>query len=191
MRIISGSHKGRIIKPPAGLKVRPTTDKARESLFNILNNILDLSDTRVLDLFAGTGSVSYEFASRGAILVHAVEANHRHAAFISNTATKLDMKCLQVFHTDVRKYLIRTANTYDLVFADPPYNLPWLAFIPDVVFSAAIMNPGGKFILEHPRDHSFNNHRLFEQHRKYGAVNFSFFKSEGNITGEDKKYRPD
>jgi len=186
LRIISGTHKGRLIKTPAGLKLRPTTDIAREGLFNILNNILDYNGLLVLDLFSGTGSISYEFASRGAEKVHAVEINPRHASFIRNTALTLDMSCIKVYCDDVRRFIGRTAGKYDIIFADPPYNLSWLASLPEAVFSAGVMNPGGKFILEHPRDHSFNNYRLFEQHRKYGAVNFSFFRNEGDIAGNDR-----
>lgn len=121
MRIISGTHKGRLIKPPAGLKVRPTTDLARESLFNILNNIIDPAELKVLDLFAGTGSISYEFVSRGAQTVDAVEVKPAHAAFISKTARELDMDQLKVYRADVRKFLSRHSESYDLVFADPPY----------------------------------------------------------------------
>ena len=179
MRIISGSHKGRIISPPAGLKLRPTTDMAREGFFNILNNIIDYSDLHVLDLFAGTGSVSYEFASRGAELVHSVEINSKHASFIRNTALKLDMTCMKVFRADARKYVESTSNTYKLIFADPPYDLAWFKDIPSQVFSTDCLVPGGLLILEHPGIYSFNDHEYFSEHRKYGSVNFSFFRSPG------------
>ena len=176
MRIISGSHKGRLIRPPAGLKLRPTTDIAREGLFNVLNNILDYNDLHVLDLFAGTGSLSYEFASRGAAVVHSVELNARHAAFIISMARKLDLPAIRMFRSDARNYLRRTADIYDLVFADPPYNLEWLIEIPDLVINSGCLRQGGRLILEHPRDLTFNNHNYFEQHRKYGSVNFTFFR---------------
>jgi len=175
LRIISGTHKGRLIKPPAGLKVRPTTDLARESLFNILNNIIDLAELKVLDLFAGTGSISYEFASRGAQTVHAVEVKPAHAAFISKTARKINMPGLKVFRCDVRKFLSRPAENYDIIFADPPYKLDWLADIPLLVLDSGCLIPGGMFILEHPRDYNFSANRLFTGQRKYGSVNFSFF----------------
>ncbi|MBS0009845.1 MAG: RsmD family RNA methyltransferase [Bacteroidales bacterium] len=177
MRIISGSHKGRIIKPPAGLKLRPTTDMAREGLFNILNNISDYSELRVLDLFSGTGSLSYEFASRGAQLVHAVELNSKHASFIRDTALKLDMRCIKVFRADARNYIRSTSKTYNLVFADPPYDLPWLEDIPSLVFSNNCLEPGGLFILEHPATYSFSGNEYFSKNRKYGSVNFTFFQS--------------
>ena len=175
MRIISGRHKGRIISPPAGLKLRPTTDKAREGLFNILNNIVDYSELQVLDLFAGTGSISYEFASRGAELVHSVEINSRHASFIINTASKLDMSCIKVFRADIRSFLGKTVNSYTLIFADPPYNLAWMEDIPSLVFSSDCLEPGGLLILEHPGSYNFNGNEYFADHRKYGSVNFSFF----------------
>lgn len=176
MRIISGSHKGRAIKPPPGLKVRPTTDIARESLFNILNNITDYDNLKVLDLFAGTGSVSYEFASRGAAQVDAVEANPKHAGFIANTASKLGLKSLHVYREDIRRYLGRTSFVYDLVFADPPYNLEGLDDIPGMVIDSGCLKPGGLLILEHPGKYSFSNHKYFSDHRKYGSVNFTFFR---------------
>ena len=176
MRIISGTHKGRLIKIPAGLKLRPTTDNAREGLFNILNNILDYNGLRVLDLFAGTGSISYEFASRGAGTVHSVELNSKHTAFIVNTVHRLDFQSIRIFRSDVRRYLKRTAHVYDVIFADPPYNLEWLSEIPGMVFRSNCLESGGLMILEHPRNHSFNNHQYFSEHRKYGSVNFTFFR---------------
>lgn len=186
MRIISGTHKGRLIKTPAGLKLRPTTDIAREGLFNILNNILDYNGLRVLDLFAGTGSISYEFASRGAGTVHSVELNSKHAAFVVNTARKLDFQAIKIFRADVRSYLMRTSNVYDIIFADPPYNLKWLIEIPDIVFESKCLEPGGLMILEHPRDFIFSHHKYFSEHRKYGSVNFSFFRYEGDIADNDR-----
>ncbi|MDT8402407.1 MAG: RsmD family RNA methyltransferase [Bacteroidales bacterium] len=176
MRIISGSHKGRLIRPPAGLKLRPTTDMAREGLFNILNNIIDYTELHVLDLFAGTGSISYEFASRGAEVVHAVDINSKHASFIRNTALKLDMTCIEVFRADVRKYTGSTLNTFNLIFADPPYKLEWISDIPDLIINSGCLRPGGWLILEHPRDNTFTHHTYFAQHRKYGSVNFTFFR---------------
>jgi len=181
LRIISGSHKGRIIKPPAGLKLRPTTDMAREGLFNILNNLIEYSKLRVLDLFAGTGSLSYEFASRGAELVHSVEINSKHASFITNTASKLDLQQIKIFRADTRKFLERTFDTYNLIVADPPYNLKWLNDIPGIVFSSNCLEPGGLLILEHPGDYSFTAHKYFSEHRKYGSVNFTFFRIPLNL----------
>ncbi len=158
---------------------------ARESLFNILGNFADYDGLKVLDLFAGTGSVSYEFASRGAAQVDAVESNPKHAGFIADTVSKLEMERLQVYREDVRRFLGRTSFVYDLVFADPPYNLEWLDDIPDMVIDRGCLKPGGLLILEHPGNYSFNNHKYFSDHRRYGSVNFSFFQiplGRGNVT---------
>ncbi|MFP4489573.1 MAG: 16S rRNA (guanine(966)-N(2))-methyltransferase RsmD [Bacteroidales bacterium] len=176
MRIISGTYKGRLIKPPPGLSLRPTTDIAREGLFNILNNILDFRDLHVLDLFAGTGSISYEFISRGAGTVHAVEAKQRHAAFIRETAIKMDMDLLTVFRDDARKFLGRTTDSYDLVFADPPYDLSWLDEIPSMITDSGCLQPGSIMIIEHPDTYNFSKREYFTQQRNYGSVNFSFFR---------------
>lgn len=176
MRIIGGKYKGRKIEPPSDLKARPTTDFAREGLFNILNNRVDYGSATVLDLFAGTGSISYEFSSRGALQVHAVEKNMKHFMGIRRIIENLGIENIMPIHTDSRTYL-RTCNVkYDVVFADPPYDLPWLIDIPDLVLGAEILNEDGFFILEHPRDITFAGHKSFFEHRNYGGVNFSFFR---------------
>jgi len=176
LRIISGTHKGRQVNLPAAFKLRPTTDMARESLFNILNNIMPFEDLRVLDLFSGSGSISYEFASRGASTVHAVELRKKHASFIRSAARSMDMDSIKVFSFDVRRFLPGCTDKYDLIFADPPYDLNWLETIPALVLSSSCLQPGGLFILEHPRDYSFREHEYFSEHRKYGSVNFTFFR---------------
>lgn len=176
MRIISGTHKGRQVNLPAAFKLRPTTDRARESLFNILNNIMPFEDLRVLDLFAGSGSISYEFASRGASAVHAVELRKKHASFIRSTSRSMDLAGIKVFSFDVRKFLSGSTDSYDLVFADPPYDLKWLGTIPSLVLSSSCLQPGGLFILEHPRSYSFSENENFSEHRKYGSVNFTLFR---------------
>jgi 16S rRNA (guanine966-N2)-methyltransferase len=176
LRIIGGSFKGRRINPPNDFKARPTTDFAREGLFNILNNRVDFESLNVLDLFAGTGSISYEFASRGASSVHMVEKDFRHVTGIKKIIKELDVDNLKVIHIDVKAYLRACSVKYDIVFADPPYELKWLPELPDLVTGAGIINADGFFILEHPRDLSFAGHKLFFEHRNYGGVNFSFFK---------------
>ena len=176
MRIISGTHKGRLIKTPTGLKLRPTTDLAREGLFNILSNILDYNDLSVLDLFSGTGSLSYEFASRGARLIHSVEKNPKHASFIADTAGKLGLDSIRVFRADVRKYISRCTDRYNLILADPPYNLDWISDIPGMILDSNLLTPEGILILEHPGEYNFSNHNNFSQHRSYGSVNFTFFR---------------
>ena len=177
MRIIGGRYRGRRINPPSNFRARPTTDFAREGLFNILNNRIDFESVIVLDLFSGTGSISYEFASRGAEAVHLVEKDMRHISGIKKILKELDLENVKPIHIDVRAYLKTCSVKYDIVFADPPYELKWLKELPDLVTEAGILKEDGFFILEHPRDISFANHRLFFEHRNYGGVNFSFFRS--------------
>lgn len=148
---------------------------AREGLFNILSNTIDFSGLHVLDLFSGTGSISYEFVSRGAGRVHSVEARQRHAAFIRETALKMNMDQLKVFRDDVRKFLGRSADTYDLVFADPPYELSWLDDIPSMITDSGCLPTGGIMIIEHPDTYDFSGREYFKEQRSYGSVNFSFF----------------
>lgn len=176
MRIIGGKYKGRVIDPIAGLKARPTTDFAKESLFNILNNRIDFETASVLDLFSGTGSISFEFASRGAETIHSVERDARNVTGIRKGTEKLGIENIRVIHIDVKAYL-RTCNyKYDIVFADPPYDLDWLKDLPDLIIESAIMKTEGFFILEHPKRLNFSSHPGFFEHRNYGNVNFSFFR---------------
>ena len=177
MRIIGGRYSGRRINPPSNFKARPTTDFAREGLFNILNNRIHFESVIVLDLFSGTGSISYEFASRGAEAVHLVEKDIRHISGIKKILKELDLDNVKPIHIDVRTYLKACLIKYDIVFADPPYELAWLKELPDLVTEAGILKEDGFLILEHPRDISFANHKLFFEHRNYGGVNFSFFRS--------------
>jgi len=176
LRIIGGKYRGRKIEPPAGLKARPTTDFARESLFNILNNRIDFEDVTVLDLFSGTGSISYEFASRGAREVHLVEQDVKHFAVIKRIIRDIGFDNIRAIHIDVKAYLRTCSVKYDVVFADPPYELPWLKDIPGLVTGSGIIKEDGFFVLEHPRSMRFSDHSLFFEHRNYGSVNFSFFR---------------
>jgi len=176
LRIIGGRYRGRRITPPAGLRARPTTDFAREGLFNILSNRVDFEDIMVLDLFSGTGCISYEFASRGAREIHLVEKDTKHIAGIRKIIRDLELSNIKAIHIDVKAYLRTCTAKYDIVFADPPYDLSWLKEIPDLVTRSGIIRDDGFFILEHPRNMSFGNHSLFYEHRNYGGVNFSFFR---------------
>ena len=176
MRIIGGKYKGRRITPPRNFKARPTTDFAREGLFNILNNRLDFESINVLDLFAGTGSISYEFASRGTPVIHLVEKDSRHIAGIRTIIKEYEFSGIRPVHIDVKAFLKTCSVKYDFVFADPPFDLPWLKDLPDIVTGADIIKEGGFFVLEHPKGISFNEHKSFFEHRNYGGVNFSFFK---------------
>ena len=176
MRIIGGKYRGRRIDPPGNFKARPTTDFAREGLFNILNNRIDFENISVLDLFSGTGSISYEFASRGAVSVHLVEKDRIHISGIRRIIKDMDLENIRPIHIDVKAYLKTCSVKYDVVFADPPYDLSWLKELPDLVTQAGIIKEDGFFILEHPKGLNFNSHKLFFEHRNYGGVNFSFFK---------------
>ena len=178
MRIIGGKYRGRRIDPPQGFKARPTTDFAREGLFNILENRINFEEARVLDLFAGTGSISYEFSSRGAKEVHLVEQNLKHISGIKRIIRDLGLENIRPIHIEVRTYLKICKAKYDVVFADPPYDLRWLEDIPDMVTGSGILEKDGFLVLEHPKKMDFSGHRLFFEHRNYGGVNFSFFRTE-------------
>jgi 16S rRNA (guanine966-N2)-methyltransferase len=178
MRIISGSHKGRVLRPPQGLPVRPTTDLAKESLFNILNNHLDFEGLKVLDLFAGTGNISLEFASRGAALVLSVEQNGRCIDYISRTATELGFRTLSAVRTDVFSFLARSAGKYDVIFADPPYDMPDRTKVAELVAAGNWLAPGGWLIVEHDKYISFSGMPDFYDERRYGKVHFSFFRKD-------------
>jgi 16S rRNA (guanine966-N2)-methyltransferase len=177
LRIIGGKYRGRRIVPPPGFKARPTTDFAREGLFNILNNRIDFGEISVLDLFAGTGSISYEFASRGAREVHLVEKDVKHISGIRRIIKDMGFDNIKTIHIDARTYLKICTAKYDVVFADPPYDIAWLQEIPDLVTGSGVLKEGGFLILEHPRKKGFGEHKLFLEHRNYGGVNFSFFRA--------------
>ncbi|MFO7659117.1 MAG: RsmD family RNA methyltransferase [Bacteroidales bacterium] len=175
MRIVSGKFKGRIIRVHKGFSARPTTDFAKESLFNFLNNYFDFSNTFVLDLFSGTGSISYEFASRGCPLVDLVESNVKSLNFIRKTIAEYNITEINPFPGDAFQYIKKCRNTYDLVFADPPYQHPHIDMLPDLVMENSLLKPKGWFVLEHSDKHDFAAHAFFRMHRHYGSVNFSIF----------------
>ncbi len=177
MRIIGGKLKGKPIEPPAGFKARPTTDYAKEALFNILDNEYEFDGLKVLDLFSGTGSISYEFISRGAGHVWCVEMNPQNVAFISSESRRLGIgDKISVVRHNVFEFLPICHEKFDIVFADPPYALEDLQTIPDKVLGRDIIHPGGYFILEHGNEHSFKDHPLFVKEKVYGRVHFSFFE---------------
>lgn len=176
MRIISGSLKGRTILPPKAFHARPTTDFAKEGLFNMLENTFDFSALRVLDLFGGGGGISLEFVSRGCTNVTCIEMNPIHARFIKETARSLGISPqLQVVHHNVFDFLKICTLQYNLIFADPPYDIDALQTIPDTVLQSGVLENGGTFILEHPAQFSFNSHPSFLKEKKYGNVHFTFF----------------
>lgn len=160
---------------PPGFKLRSTTDMARQALFNILQNRIDFEEIKVLDLFAGSGSISYEFASRGCEYIDNVEKNPKHWAFIEDFSKKLGYMQMNNYNADVFKFITRVDRKYDLIFADPPYDHPEVQALPDLIFVHALLEEGGIFILEHHSKHLFGNHTHFKELRKYGSVHFSFF----------------
>ena len=176
MRIIGGKLKGKTILPPQGYKARPTTDFAKENLFNVLNNILDFEELEVLDLFSGTGSISYEFASRGARSVTSVEINAVHHNFIRNTAKSFGMDNLHPVKANVFLYLKSCSKQYDLIFSDAPYDLEGSEEVIDLVFEKNLLKDDGLFIFEHSKGKDFSQNPHFKQLRSYGSVQFSFFE---------------
>lgn len=179
MRIIGGKYRGKSILPPQGYKARPTTDFAKEGLFNILNNEYEMEGLKVLDLFGGTGAISFEFASRGASMVYCVEMLPLHANFIKSQVAQFGMRNLTVVRHNVFDFLEICKEKFDIIFADPPYALDGLASLPDKVFAQDILHPGAYFILEHPEEYNFESHPYFVKERKYGNVHFSFFEKVG------------
>ncbi|MBQ3043760.1 MAG: RsmD family RNA methyltransferase [Alistipes sp.] len=176
MRIISGKYRGRTIVPPRNLRARPTTDFAKENLFNVLVNLVDFEELDVLDLFSGTGSISYEFASRGARSVTSVELNAVHHNFIRQTARELAFDNFYAVKANVFLYLKSCAKQFDLIFSDAPYDLDGSEEVVKLVFERDLLKEDGIFIFEHSKDKDFSQHENFWQLRSYGSVQFSFFK---------------
>lgn len=178
MRVISGIYKRRRFEVPRSFKARPTTDFAKENLFNVLTGYLDFDEEGfvALDLFAGTGSISIELVSRGCSRVVSIEKDRRHHAFICDVMRQVKTdKCIPLC-ADALKYISRGGEPFDFIFADPPYALKELPQIPDMIFAHGLLKPGGLFVLEHGKDHKFETHPCFVEHRAYGSVNFSFFR---------------
>lgn len=177
MRIISGVYKGKRILAPKNLPVRPTTDMAKEALFNILNNQFYFKDVTVLDLFSGTGNISYEFASRGAKHISAVDMNGNCIKFISRMARELNFNITPI-RADVLTYLEKSRLKCDIIFADPPYDSALLDFenIPQLVFKNDLLEANGILVIEHSKQMDLSQCQNFSNSRKYGGSVFSFFK---------------
>lgn len=177
MRIISGLYKGRRITAPKKLPVRPTTDMAKESLFNILNNQYYFDEIFVLDLFSGTGNISYEFASRGTEHITAVDDNYGCIKFINETAESFDMN-ITTIKSDVFKFLEKAQQKYSIIFADPPYDLPTEVFtkIPELIFQNDLLEDDGLLIVEHSKHTSLSHLNHYSHFKGYGGNMFSFFK---------------
>ncbi len=176
MRIIGGSLKGLRLNPPKNLPVRPTTDLAKEALFNILQNQIEFENIKVLDLFAGTGNISLEFASREAAQVIAVDRSIHCINYIKDTARQHHLEQIKTYKADVFKYLELETEQYDLIFADPPYDLNRIPEIPKTVFEKNLLLHGGILIVEHQSFQNLSNHPAFTEQRKYGHSSFSFFQ---------------
>lgn len=183
MRIISGLQRGRVINPPRNLRARPTTDFAKENLFNVLGNLVDFEGLEVLDLFAGTGSISYEFASRGAASVTSVEINAVHYNFIRSTAAAFSFDNLHPVKANVFLYLKSCSKRFDLIFSDAPYDLKGSEAVVESVFAEGLLRDGGLLVFEHSKEMDFSSHPHFVQRRSYGSVQFSFFSAEETAKG--------
>lgn len=168
--------KGRRFTPPRNFKARPTTDFAKENLFNVLNNIIDFDSVEVLDLFSGTGSISYEFASRGCAKIIAIEKDYKHYKYITKIVQELNLsEQINIIKSCAFRYIERTTSVFDIVFADPPYDLKEAEILPEEVLKSGILKSGGLFIFEHSDKKDYSQVSGFSEVRKYGKVNFSFF----------------
>jgi len=176
MRIISGKLKGIRFNPPKNLPVRPTTDMAKEALFNILQNQIDIDFIKVLDLFSGTGNISLEFASRNAVSVTSVDKNFGCYNYLKKVADEQKIDNLKVIKADVFKFLNEETEKFDLIFADPPYDLSRIPEIASLVFDKNLLVEDGILIIEHQSMQDLSNHPNFTDKRVYGYSAFSFFK---------------
>ncbi len=176
MRIISGNRKGRAIRAPHNLPVRPTTDFAKTALFNILNNHFDFAETKVLDLFCGTGNISYEFLSRGCTSVTCVDNNTGCIEFVKEFSEKHFPGMMHAMRSDAFRYIKNCHTTFDIIFADPPFSMSNVWELPDLILSQNILNKNGWLILEHSSHSKPTCKAIISETRKYGHTSFSFFK---------------
>ena len=178
MRIIAGDYGGIRIKPPAKMPyTRPTTDIAKEGLFNMLQHSMQLEGLKTLDLFGGTGSISYELASRGALDLTVVEKDSHMYEFIKKTAEQLKLEQFTVIKSDVFRFIDQCTDKFDFIFAGPPYSLGNIDDLPGLVFKKKLLTPKGRFVLEHTLRNEYRNFPFFETEKKYGTTVFSIFKN--------------
>ncbi len=175
MRIITGIYKGRHFDIPRTFKARPTTDFAKENIFNVLNQYVDFDGATALDLFSGTGSITLELLSRGCSRVISVEMDRDHHRFIQQCLEKLGTQVASPIRGDVFKFVKACKQQFDFIFADPPYALKELPTIPDLIFEKGLLKEEGVFVFEHGKDYDFSQHPHFREHRSYGSVNFTIF----------------
>ena len=177
MRIISGKFKGKSIIAPRSLPVRPTTDFAKEGLFNILRNRIDFESTKVLDLFCGSGNITYEFSSRGVNEIWSIDLDFGCTRFVSKTCQDLGFNGARVIRSEAINFLKANRDSFDLIFADPPYEFEQTMRIPELVFERNLLRPDGLLVVEHDKHLVMDDHPAFEEKRSYGKVNFSFFSN--------------
>ncbi len=176
MRIIGGQKAGLRLYPPGTLPVRPTTDIAKEALFNVLQNRVDFEGMQVLDLFSGTGNIAFELASRGAARVVAVDIHFKCIQYVNTAAKKLQMDAIKAIRADALKFITSCKDEFDFIFADPPYELPQLPQIPDRIFASGLLKPGAWLVLEHASTRKIAEHANLMETRKYGHSSFSFYQ---------------
>lgn len=186
MRIISGKYKGRRIAPPKNLPVRPTTDMSKEALFNVLNNHFNFSELKILELFAGTGSISYEFASRGCSPILCVDGDMGCVNFIKKTAKEFDFD-ITALKSDVFKFLEKHKGNYDIIFADPPYGMSQKEFetIIELIFERELLDDEGMLVVEHSKYTKLDHMANYSFQKNYGGSVFTFFEFEGNEEESD------
>ena len=175
MRIIRGKYGRRRFDVPSNITARPTTDFARENIFNVIENLIDLEGAVALDLFAGTGAVSFEFLSRECESVTSVEKSHVQFNFIRKVRDQLNVKNMMLIKGDVFRFIETTRQKFDVIFVDPPYDLPNFGEIPGKILASELVKPGTVFVMEHSKNYDFSQLPHFHQHRAYGSVNFSIF----------------
>lgn len=182
MRIISGKYKGKRIQAPKKLPVRPTTDMAKEALFNILNNYYDFDEITVLDLFTGTGNISFEFASRGVKSIVSVDKDYGCVKFIASVSRELELN-IKTFKEDVYKFLEKNTLQFDLIFADPPYQFEDEDFkrLVALVYKNNLLREKGMLVVEHSKFTDLSDLDYFTEQRKYGSSVFSFFEAPGTL----------
>lgn len=184
MRIITGIYKGRRFDVPRTFKARPTTDFAKENIFNVINGYLDLDGADALDLFSGTGSISLELLSRGCRRVVGVEADRDHCAFIRQCLQKLGTEAVSLVRGDVFKFVTRCREQFDIVFADPPYTLEGLSTLPSLILKQGLLKENGILVFEHGSRNDFSHEACFVEHRAYGSVNFSIFRATAQTVAQ-------
>lgn len=178
MRIIRGKYRGKKIHVPTNFTARPTTDFAKEALFNIIENNCEIGEISILDLFSGTGSISLEFLSRGVVSAVAVELNKKYYFFLKRVGEELFPKNFSVINADAFKYIEHRSMNFDIIFADPPYDLPEIDKIPEKIINSDKINDDTLLILEHSLKYDFADNQYFREVRKYGKVHFSFFSKK-------------